>query len=246
MEEGKTFNVITHGGRTKEVRTYARKEGGETWFMRVSEHDTAEDGTFDDFWSRLGVNHAENEARYIPEIVNASLIKMVEPRTREVWSLHYTFGKLLSQRTFTILLDTHLFSPTSGIVISVPFNTASDKDLRNLEGSWGDHGKGGVGVRGRYAAVEWLHVNAAGKVEWRMATTSAPGGMIPGALAAGAIPGAIAKDVQHFMGWMSTDRAKNVVPPTSQSAISTALPIPTVTVHTPGGNSSQFPVEQEV
>lgn len=47
-------------------------------------------------------------------------------------------------------------------------------------------------MKGKYAAVEWIKELDDGRVEWRMATTSEPGGMIPGFLASGAIPGAIA------------------------------------------------------
>ena len=35
-------------------------DGGTKWACRVSEH-SREDGTFDDFWGRLGTNKAENE-----------------------------------------------------------------------------------------------------------------------------------------------------------------------------------------
>ena len=47
-----------------------RKEpaDGAPWHCRVSEH-TKEDATFDEFWSKLGVNKAENEKEYDPHIV---------------------------------------------------------------------------------------------------------------------------------------------------------------------------------
>lgn len=55
-KEGKTFVKGT-------VKTFsANIPDSGTWYMRASEHD-GEDGTFDDFWNGLGVNHALNEAK---------------------------------------------------------------------------------------------------------------------------------------------------------------------------------------
>ena len=56
-KQGKTYQKI--------VKTYTYSpspKGGDgtKWACRVSEH-TREDGTFDDFWSGLGTNKAENE-----------------------------------------------------------------------------------------------------------------------------------------------------------------------------------------
>ena len=57
-KQGKTYQKV--------VQTYTYSpsskggNGGANWVCRVSEH-TREDGTFDDFWSGLGTNKAENE-----------------------------------------------------------------------------------------------------------------------------------------------------------------------------------------
>ncbi len=48
------------------VRTYSRPKGpddGAPWHCRVSEHAEAE-ATFDEFWSKIGTNHSENEKEY--------------------------------------------------------------------------------------------------------------------------------------------------------------------------------------
>jgi hypothetical protein len=45
------------------VQTYSRPKGpgdGAPWYCRVSEHTTAE-ATFDEFWSKIGSDHSENE-----------------------------------------------------------------------------------------------------------------------------------------------------------------------------------------
>lgn len=55
-KQGKTFAKDT-------VKTYSRPKGpgdGAAWHCRVSEHD-AKDATFEEFWSKLGKDKAENE-----------------------------------------------------------------------------------------------------------------------------------------------------------------------------------------
>lgn len=55
-KQGKAYQKNT-------VKTFHRSKGpkdGAGWYSRVSEH-TKEDSTFDEFWSKLGVNKAENE-----------------------------------------------------------------------------------------------------------------------------------------------------------------------------------------
>ena len=58
-KKGKTYQKNT-------VRTYSRPKGpgdGAPWYCRVSEH-TADEATFDEFWSKIGFDHAENEKEY--------------------------------------------------------------------------------------------------------------------------------------------------------------------------------------
>lgn len=56
---GKSFHKV--------VRTYSKPKGpgdGAPWHARLSEHG-AEDATFDEFWSKLGDDHASNEKEYV-------------------------------------------------------------------------------------------------------------------------------------------------------------------------------------
>jgi hypothetical protein len=74
IAQGKSVLETTAGwnqGKTyhKVVKTYSRpKFRGETanWHCRVSEHGP-EEATFDEFWSRLGVNKGKNEVQYVFE-----------------------------------------------------------------------------------------------------------------------------------------------------------------------------------
>lgn len=102
-----------------------RKSSDEAgWYCRRSEH-TAEEATFDQFWSKLGENKAENEMqyvptrhnfhvtetsspRYIPEIKKVTLVKELSP-TMSIWTLYYNFGMVVSPRVFTVLQVKRLF-----------------------------------------------------------------------------------------------------------------------------------------
>ena len=60
-KQGKTYEKNT-------VTTYYRAKGpkdGASWYARVSEHPK-EHGTFEEFWSKLGVNKTENEKECVP------------------------------------------------------------------------------------------------------------------------------------------------------------------------------------
>lgn len=59
-KKGKTY-------QKKTVQTYSRLKGpgdGAAWHCRVSEH-TLSEATFNEFWSKLGHNHSENEKEYV-------------------------------------------------------------------------------------------------------------------------------------------------------------------------------------
>jgi hypothetical protein len=132
-KKGKTYQKNT-------VRTYSRLKGpgdGAPWYCRVSEH-TADEATFDEFWSKIGFNHAENEKeyvrlflseecsqmtvwnRYIDIVKKTTSIKKISA-TQEIWSSYYEFPSfVVSPRVFTVLQITHYesSSPRTGCVNS--------------------------------------------------------------------------------------------------------------------------------
>jgi hypothetical protein len=186
----------------KTVRTYSAPKGagdGAPWHCRVSEH-TAAEATFDEFWSKIGVNHAENEKEYMDVVKKATLIKKISA-TQEIWSSYYefpTFG--VSPRVFTVLQVTHYepSSPRTGLFISIPVDLSSEPDLAKLEEK---------GTKGRYVSVESLAELPSGETEWRMATSSSPGGRIPAFIVNSTMPSTISEDVPHFFKWFQTVRA---------------------------------------
>ena len=70
------------------------------------------------------------------------------------------------------------------IIISIPVDLSEDAELAKLEEK---------GVKGRYVSVELLKELDNGKVEWRMATSSTPGGNIPSFVAESTMASTIAK-----------------------------------------------------
>ncbi len=123
----------------------------------------------------------------------ATLIKKIST-TQEIWSSYYEFPSFgVSPRVFTVLQVTHYepSSPRTGCVnsaraapfyltqlsdslfISIPVDLTSEPELAKLEER---------GVKGRYVSVESLTELPSGKTEWRMATSSSPGGRIPALL----------------------------------------------------------------
>ncbi|CAL1705144.1 unnamed protein product [Somion occarium] len=192
-KEGKSYNHHT-------VKTFSRSKGpndGAAWHCRVSEH-TSDDATFDEFWDKLGNNKAENEKEFISEIKKVSLVKQIS-RTQSIWTLYYTFPPPVSPRVFTVLQTTHIEENPrrTGIIVSIPIDLSDDLELSKLE----EHG-----VKGHYTSVERLMELESAKVEWRMATSSTPGGSIPQFITERTMAGKISEDVPHFLKWLKSHR----------------------------------------
>jgi hypothetical protein len=82
-------------------------------------------------------------------------------------------------------------SETIRIVVSLPVDLTAPEDehLARLEER---------GVKGRYVSVEHIKELGRDRVEWRMATSSTPGGSIPTFIAEASIAGSIAKVGQRL------------------------------------------------
>ncbi|VDB94531.1 unnamed protein product [Peniophora sp. CBMAI 1063] len=197
-KKGKKFD---HG----HVQTYSRAKGagdGAGWHCRVSEHGP-EDASFDEFWKNLGIEHSVREKEYIKEVKKATLIKQISPE-QAIWSMYYEFSTLgVSSRVFTALQIAHLETEDgrrTGYFIQIPVDLAEDSELAKKEEK---------GVKGRYVSVERLKELENGKVEWRMATSSSPGGSLPSFLVESTMAGQISADVPHFLTWLKSTRSKD-------------------------------------
>jgi len=69
------------------------------------------------------------------------------------------------------------------LIVSIPIDLSAHKELQKREEP---------GVRAFYAAVERVKQLDSGKVEWRMATTSDSGGLVPKCIEQLALPKAVA------------------------------------------------------
>ncbi|EPQ58285.1 hypothetical protein GLOTRDRAFT_110116 [Gloeophyllum trabeum ATCC 11539] len=214
-KQGKSFHKNT-------VKTYSRPKGpndSAAWYCRVSEH-TTEDATFDEFWDKLGHDKAQNEKEFIEDIKKVTLVKRISD-TQAIWSMFYNFPPPISPRVFTVLQTVHLdqSSPRTGLIVSIPMDLSGDPELCQLQEK---------GVMGRYVSVERIQELGDGKVEWRMATSSTPGGRIPQFVADRSMAGKISDDVPHFLHWFHSVRSpsKTEAAPSSESA---SIPAPAAT-----------------
>ncbi|KAJ7063497.1 hypothetical protein C8F01DRAFT_1133252 [Mycena amicta] len=188
-KEGKTYH--------RTVKTYSRPKGpedGAPWHARLSHHKP-EEATLLEMWEKLGKDKAVNEKEFIPDINRVAKVKEISP-TQNIWTLYYTFSPpIISPRVFTVVQITRLSesNPRSGIIVSIPVDLSDNEELSKLEEK---------GVRGRYVSVERLLELPDGTTEWRMATSSTPGGSIPNFFVEKSMDSKIAEDVPHFMKWL--------------------------------------------
>lgn len=98
---------------------------------------------------------------------------------------------------------TTLLTASTSIIVSIPVDLSEDAELAKLEEK---------GVKGRYVSVELLQELDNGKVEWRMATSSTPGGNIPSFVAESTMASTIAKvcalcyEHAHSFSWSRAGR----------------------------------------
>ncbi|KAF8197522.1 hypothetical protein BJ912DRAFT_78170 [Pholiota molesta] len=191
---GKTFFEIVHTSSRPKLAG-----DGAPWYCRFSEHKPS-DITFDQLWDKIAHNKAENELQFIHEIKKAVKVKDISP-TASIWTLYYTFTPPVSPRVFTELQVVHFSEskPRTGLVISLAIDLTGqgDEELHLLE----EHG-----TKGRYVSVERIMELENGNTEWRMATSSTPGGSIPNFIVDSTMAKKISSDVPQFMKWFSTHK----------------------------------------
>ncbi|KAF8709241.1 hypothetical protein RHS03_03336, partial [Rhizoctonia solani] len=180
-----------------------------------------EDGTFDDFWNCLGINHSLNEKEYVPEVKSATPLGSCDgfegssnnmipinpyhllSANHPAWTMGYSFTPPVSDRVFTVLIACILEEQPGkqGFVISLPLDVSADQDLKEKEPR---------GVRGHYVSVERVkEIDGITPLVPSMATRSSPGGLIPTFLSEPAMPSKISEDVPHVVEWIKARRASS-------------------------------------
>lgn len=192
----------------------------ETWFCRRSCHRNAgEKGTasWQEFTYSFKEHHAETEDAFTPTVIGARQAMKWDTRGIEVnvhgeqWDnvtvvleemKHKIDPKPLKNRTFPVLqLSAALAGAQEFLVVSIPINDFN-------KSPYAEYAKDKSLVMAAYASVERIRVLPSnGDIEWIMATASNAGGVLPQWIQNLAVPGAIAKDVEMFLGWIPSRRA---------------------------------------
>ncbi|CAD1813492.1 hypothetical protein FOB58_005348 [Candida parapsilosis] len=139
--------------------------------------------------TEIGFTHSDHEINYVHEIESMQ-VRNIQNYEDNGWSytIHaiYDFGFPLNKRSFNELV--HVFvSNDKALVVSVPI--AGEVE----------------GVLGSYVSVEEIKWDA-DSVEWTVATTSKPGGIVPEWVTKLSIGGAIAKDVPNVLAYIESNK----------------------------------------
>lgn len=177
------------------VKTLSRPAGPPlvgNWHCRVSEH-TPDQITFDQLWDKMARDKALNEKEFVPIIDKATKVKELSPAA-QIWTMRYKFPFPVANRVFTVLQVVHEedTNPPSGLIVSIPIDLSEHKELQKYEEK---------GERAYYVSVERVKQLENGNVEWRMATSSDIGGLVPKFATEMSMPKSIAEDIPHFFYW---------------------------------------------
>lgn len=191
----------------------------ETWFCRRSCHrNKAEKGTasWEEFTHSFREHHHETEDAFTPTVIGAREAMIWDTRGLEVeaggsrWDnitvvvvemKHKINPKPLKDRTFPVVqVAASLEGTPEFLVVSIP--------LIDFEKSpYAEYARDKSLVVAAYASIERIRVLPSNNdVEWIMATASDAKGALPQWMQNLAVPSAVAKDVDMFLSWISTQR----------------------------------------
>jgi hypothetical protein len=191
----------------------------ETWFCRKSCHrNKAEKGTasWEEFTHSFKEHHAETEDAFTPTVIGAREAMRWDTSGIEIesngerWTnitvaveemKHKIDPKPLKNRTFPVIqIAAELEGVQEFVVVSIP--------LIDFEKSpYAEYARDKSLVVAAYTSIERIRVLPEnGDVEWIMATASDARGVLPQWMQNLAVPSAVAKDVEMFLSWISTQR----------------------------------------
>lgn len=190
----------------------------ETWFCRRSVHQNrAQKGSadWDEFTRSFKDHHAETEDAFTPTVIGHREAIVWDTSGLEIEAAGGTWTNIslvveemkhkipppLNNRTFPVLiLAASLKETDEFIVVSIPVNDF-------VKSPYAEFARDKSLVVAAYAAVERIRILPSnGDIEWIMATASDAGGVLPQWMQNMAVPGAVAKDVEMFMTWISSQR----------------------------------------
>ncbi|KAG0651128.1 hypothetical protein D0Z07_2603 [Hyphodiscus hymeniophilus] len=219
--------------RVEGMNKFSADRKDETWFCRRSCHrNKAEKGTasWEEFTRCFKQHHAESEDAFTPTVIGAREAMKWDTSGIELevhggrWNnitvaieemKHKIDPKPLKNRTFPVVqIAADLAGTEEFVVVSIP--------LTDFEKSpYAEFARDKSLVVAAYAAIERVRILPSnGDVEWIMATASNAGGVLPQWMQNLAVPGAVAKDVEMFMSWISDQRNGQDKPaPISKSGV---------------------------
>ncbi|GAA5976050.1 hypothetical protein JCM10908_005369 [Rhodotorula pacifica] len=168
----------------------AGETDGFKWHARKSTHDASSDLSFEQFERGLLRDHSLNEAKYIESCTDAKRLEVIKAGELEA-----------SNRDFAITILTvpvpagstpSLTRGRAFLIISIPYAHPSAQGY----------------TRGKYVSVEHVaEVPETGKIEWTMAVSSDPGGLVPKVISEMSMPSKISEDVPSFVKWAKKEFA---------------------------------------
>lgn len=191
----------------------------EFWCCRRSVHqNVSEPGTaaWEEFRHNFKDNHAESEKAFTPTVIASRQAMKWDTSGIEVeasgesWNnitvvveemKHRIEPKPLKNRTFPVIqITAELVGTQEFLVVSIP--------LIDFEKSpYSEYAKDTSLVVAAYTSIERIRVLPTNSdVEWIMATASNAKGVLPQWMQNMAVPSAIAKDVEFFMSWITSQR----------------------------------------
>ncbi|KAF5358163.1 hypothetical protein D9756_001338 [Leucocoprinus leucothites] len=155
------------------VKTLSRPAGPPlvgNWHCRVSEH-TPDQITFDQLWDKMARDKALNEKEFVPIIDKATKVKELSPAA-QIWTMRYKFPFPVANRglVFSYHKPNCFIDINPRLIVSIPIDLSEHKELQKYEEK---------GERAYYVSVERVKQLENGNVEWRMATSSDIGGLVP-------------------------------------------------------------------
>ncbi|GAA5869060.1 hypothetical protein JCM3774_002463 [Rhodotorula dairenensis] len=183
---------------------------GFKWHARKSIHDATIDRvSYEHFERGLLRDHSVNESKYIESCTEAKQIDVVKAGELEVWQTLYHLAFPASDRDFAFAILTvpvpppppsPALGPGSGsrrrafVVISIPYAHPTAPGY----------------TRGKYVSVEHVAERSDGKVEWTMAVSSDPGGLVPKFVSEMSMPSKVSEDVPSFVKWARSEYGESL------------------------------------
>lgn len=224
----------------------------ETWFCRRSVHRNAPDkgtASWDEFVRSFRENHPQTEEDFTPAVIGAREAILWDASAQEAtidggkWNgitlivvemKHKIEPKPLKNRTFPVVqLTAQLEGNKEFVVVSIP--------LTDFEKSpYAEYARDKTLVIGAYTSIERIRALPSGETEWIMATASDAKGSLPQWMQKMAVPSAVAKDVDMFLGWIPKRRGEHLLGAPVENGKGTVAsdkslpPAPTAGTESPG------------